>query len=270
MGAFGMMLAFVRSALFLAISYVAIILYVPFMLIGWLLPARRRYYLMFSYGFVVFWLARIIVGIRYHVEGREHLAGKPGRLIASKHQSTWDSMILPQLLYQPAFVLKKELLWIPIFGTGLAGMGPIAIDRKAGSQALKQIIKQGKAALAEGRDVVIFPEGTRYSPDAEPNYKIGAAMLALQAKTDVIPIALNSGCFWKKGQFLKYPGTIHVVIGPPISVAGKKADELTQEIKAWIEHEQQKMYRRYGCPNTGRAPDQSATDQSTINQPADR
>lgn len=253
-----MPLAFIRSLLFLLISYVMLIPYIPVMLIGWLLPARRRYYVMFSYGFVVFWLARIIVGLRWQIEGREHLAGAPGRLIASKHQSTWDSMILPQLLHQPAFVLKKELLWIPIFGTGLAGMGPIAIDRKAGSQALKQIIKQGKLAMGQGRDVIIFPEGTRYSPDAEPSYKIGAAMLALQAKADVIPIALNSGCHWKKGQFLKYPGTIHVVIGPPIPIAGKKADALTEEIKQWIEGQQQRLYRQYGCPNTGIAPERQA------------
>lgn len=246
-----MPLAFIRSVLFLATSYVAIILYIPIMLIGWMMPARHRYYVLFTYGFVVFWLARLIVGLRWQIEGREHLAGQPGRLIASKHQSTWDSMILPLLLNKPAFVLKKELLWIPIFGTGLAGMGPIAIDRKAGTQALKQIIKQGKAALSQGRDVIIFPEGTRYRPDAEPSYKIGAAMLALQAKADVIPIALNSGCHWKKGQFLKYPGTIHVVIGPPIPIAGKKADALTEEIKEWIEGEQQRLYRQYGCPNAG-------------------
>ncbi|MGD9665435.1 MAG: lysophospholipid acyltransferase family protein [Novosphingobium sp.] len=244
-------IAFIRSTLFLATSYLMAFLYVPFMLIGWLLPAQRRYYVMFSYGYAVFWLARIIVGLRWQIEGREHLAGKSGRLIASKHQSTWDSMILPQLLYQPAFVLKKELLWIPIFGTGLAGMGPIAINRKAGTQALKQIIKQGKAAMSQGRDVIIFPEGTRTRPGAKPDYKIGVAMLALQAKTDVIPIALTSGCYWKKRQFLKYPGTIHVVIGPPIPSAGKKANALTEEIQAWIESEQQRLYRQYGCPNTG-------------------
>lgn len=252
------LLAFIRSVAFLAISYVAALLYVPIMLIGWLMPEKRRYYVMFSYGYTVFWLARLIVGLRWQIEGREHLAGPPGRLIASKHQSTWDSMILPQLLHQPAFVLKKELFWIPIFGQGLAGMGPIAIDRKAGTQALKEIIKKGKAALSEGRDVIIFPEGTRYSPDADPSYKIGAAMLALQAKTDVIPIALNSGCYWKKGQFLKYPGTIRVVIGPPIAVAGKKADALTAEIKAWIEGTQQNMYREHDCPNTGVAPPRQA------------
>lgn len=246
-----MILALLRSTIFLAISYVALVVYVPIMVFGWLLPKNRRYYVLFSYGYFVFWLARIIVGLRWQIEGQEHLSGKPGRLIVSKHQSTWDSMILPQLLYQPAFILKKELLWIPIFGTGLAGMGPIAIDRKAGTQALKQIIKQGKAALNQGRDVIIFPEGTRYRPDAEPSYKIGAAMLAIQAKADVIPVALTSGCYWKKGQFLKYPGTIHVVIGPPISIAGKKADALTAEIKAWIEGEQQRLYQTYGCPNTG-------------------
>ncbi|MGC8697095.1 MAG: lysophospholipid acyltransferase family protein [Halothiobacillus sp.] len=245
-----MPIAFLRSVIFQIASYIALIVYVPVMLIGWLIPAKRRYYVMFSYGFTVMWLARLIVGLRWQVEGLHNLpkpsAGQ-GRLIAAKHQSTWDSMILPTLLNQPAFILKKELLWIPIFGTGLAGMGPIAIDRKAGSKALKIIIKEGKAQLAAGRDVIIFPEGTRYRPDANPEYKIGAAMLAIQAHTEVTPIAINSGCHWPKGQFIKSAGTIHVVIGPPIAVTGKRADRLTEEIEHWIETEQHKLYAQYGC-----------------------
>jgi len=245
-----MLIAFIRSVIFQIASYIALIVYVPIMLIGWLMPAKRRYYVMFSYGFTVMWLARLIVGLKWQIEGLDNLA-KPnatqGRLIVSKHQSTWDSMILPTILDKPAFILKKELLWIPIFGTGLAGMGPIAIDRKAGSQALKTIIKQGKAELAAGRDVIIFPEGTRYRPDATPEYKIGAAMLAIQAKTEVIPIAINSGCHWPKGQFIKYPGTLRVVIGAPITVTGKRADRLTEEIEHWIEAEQHKLYAQYDC-----------------------
>jgi 1-acyl-sn-glycerol-3-phosphate acyltransferase len=244
-----MLIALIRSVIFQIASYIALILYIPVMLMGWLLPAQRRYYVMFSYGFTVMWLARLIVGLRWQIEGLDNL--KPsttqGRIIAAKHQSTWDSMILPTILDKPAFILKKELLWIPIFGTGLAGMGPIAINRKAGSQALKTIIKQGKAELAAGRDVIIFPEGTRLRPDATPEYKIGAAMLAIQAKTDVIPVAISSGCHWPKGQFIKYAGTMHVVIGAPISVAGKRADGLIQEIEHWIETEQHKLYAQYGC-----------------------
>jgi 1-acyl-sn-glycerol-3-phosphate acyltransferase len=246
-----MLIAFIRSVVFQIASYLALIVYAPIMLIGWLIPAQHRYYVMFSYGFTVMWFARWIVGLRWQIEGLENLP-KPnathGRLIAAKHQSTWDSMILPTLLNKPAFILKKELLWIPIFGTGLAGMDPIAIDRKAGSQALKIIIKQGKAQLAAGRDVIIFPEGTRYRPDVTPEYKIGAAMLAIQAKTEVIPIAINSGCHWPKGKFIKYPGTIHVVIGAPIAVAGKRANELSIEIEHWIETQQHKLYAQHGCP----------------------
>ncbi|WP_407276165.1 lysophospholipid acyltransferase family protein [Halothiobacillus sp. DCM-1] len=245
-------LDFLRSALFLGISYVSIVLYIPVLIVGWLLPRRRRYYVLFSYGFVVFWLARIITGLRWEVEGREHLQGPPGRLIAAKHQSTWDTMILPVLLHQPAFVLKKELLWIPIFGTGLAGMGPIAIDRKAGRQALKQILTQGKVALAEGRDVVIFPEGTRHRPDVVAEYKPGVALLAREAKTPIIPVALNSGCFWRKKQFLKRPGTIRLVIGSPIPTEGKRPEQITREVRDWIETEQRRLYQQYGCPG---APD---------------
>ncbi|MHB8919664.1 MAG: lysophospholipid acyltransferase family protein [Halothiobacillus sp.] len=257
-----MLIAFIRSVVFQLCSYAALVIYTPIMLLGWLLPPNRRYYVMFSYGFTVMWLARFIVGLRWHIEGLEHLASAPGRLIAAKHQSTWDSMILPTILNKPAFVLKKELLWIPIFGTGLGGMNPIAIDRKAGTQALKQIIKEGKAALAQGRDVIIFPEGSRYRPDAPPEYKIGAAMLVIQAKADVIPVAIDSGCHWPKGQFIKHPGTIHVVIGAPIPVAGKRADALTAEIQDWIETEQHKLYQRFGCPSIGRPPasDKAASD----------
>ncbi len=254
-----MLVALFRSIIFALFSYIAIIVLAPVLIFGRLLPFKQRYYVVFSYGFTVMWLARLITGIRWQIEGLEHLSGASGRLIASKHQSTWDSMILPTILNKPAFVLKKELLWIPIFGTGLAGMNPIAIDRKAGSQALKHILKQGKAAIAEGRDVIIFPEGTRYRPDAVPEYKIGAAMLAIQAKADVIPIALNSGCHWPKGQFLKRPCVIHVVIGAPIPVAGKRANVLSAEIEHWIETEQEKLYMRYGCPTTNRAPTTNGT-----------
>ncbi len=262
-----LLLDFLRSTLFLGISYFSALLYLPLLLAGWLLPNSRRYYVLFSYGFVVLWLARLILGLRWEIEGREHLAGKPGRLIAAKHQSTWDTMILPLLLRQPAFVLKKELLWIPIFGTGLAGMGPIAIDRKAGRQALKQIIEQGKTALAEGRDVVIFPEGTRYRPDVIPEYKPGAALLAAQAGVEIIPVALNSGCFWRKKQFLKRPGTIRVVIGPPIATAGKRADAITAEVREWIEAEQRRLYTQYGCPGAPDAASIHAEAASTGGKP---
>lgn len=247
------LLDLLRSTLFLGISYLSIVLYLPLLLIGWILPRRRRYYVLFSYGFMVLWLARFITGIRWEIEGVEHLQGSPGRLIAAKHQSTWDTMILPLLLHQPAFVLKKELLWIPIFGTGLAGMGPIAINRKAGRQALKHIIEQGKTALAEGRDVVIFPEGTRHRPDIVAEYKVGAAMLARDAQTPIIPVALNSGCFWRKKQFLKRPGTIRVVIGAPISTQGKRAEQITREVRDWIEAEQLRLYQTYGCPGAPNA-----------------
>ncbi len=247
------LLDFLRSTLFLGISYVSVVLYLPILLLGWLLPRRRRYYVLFSYGFMVLWLSRLIIGLRWEIEGREHLRGQPGRLIAAKHQSTWDTMILPLLLNQPAFVLKKELLWIPVFGTGLAGMGPIAIDRKAGRQALKQIIAQGKAALAEGRDVVIFPEGTRHRPDVVSEYKAGAAMLARETEAPIIPVALNSGCYWRKKQFLKSPGIIRVVIGAPIATQGKRADQITREVQDWIETEQQRLYQTYGCPGAPEA-----------------
>ncbi|ANJ67803.1 hypothetical protein A9404_10815 [Halothiobacillus diazotrophicus] len=248
---FDTLMVALRSTLFQILSILSLTSFVPILLVGNLIPFKRRYVILFGYGRSVLWLTRHILGIRWEVEGFDRLpepgGPPPGRLIVSKHQSTWETMFLPTELYLASFVLKKELLWVPIFGAGLKAIRPIAIDRKAGTQALKQILKQGKDALAEGRDVIIFPEGTRLPPDAEPDYKIGAAMLAVQAKVPVYPVAVDSGCLWRKGQFLKRPGTIHVVFGPPIESTGKRADALNAEIKAWIETEQQRMYREYGC-----------------------
>lgn len=246
-----------RSAVFQILSILSLTTFVPILLVGNLIPFKRRYVILFGYGRSVLWLTRNILGIRWQIEGFDRLptpgGPPPGRLVVAKHQSTWETMFLPTELHLASFVLKKELFWVPIFGSGLKAIRPIAIDRKAGTQALKQILKQGKAALEEGRDVIIFPEGTRQHPSATPAYKIGAAMLAVQAKVPVYPVAIDSGCVWRKGQLLKRPGTIHVVFGPPIDSAGKRADELNAEIQQWIENEQQRMYREYGCAARDRA-----------------
>lgn len=258
-----------RSIIFQILSLGALTLYIPILIVGNLIPFHRRYYILFGYARSVLWLTRNILGIHWQIEGFDRLptpgGAPPGRLIVSKHQSTWETMFLPNELYLASFVLKKELFWVPIFGAGLRAVKPIAIDRKAGTQALKQILKQGKAALAEGRDVIIFPEGTRQHPNAAPNYRIGAAMLAVQAKVPVYPIAIDSGCVWRKGQLLKRPGTIHIVLGPPIDSTGKRADELNTEIQHWIETEQQRMYREYGCAALGTA--QSPQPIATRNEP---
>ena len=243
------MLRWIRSLLFALLGVCSLVLLAPLILVTLPLPLERRYPLLYSYGRSILWLARVVAGIRHEVHGREHLPADGGALVLAKHQSVWETMFLPSILRLPAFVLKRELLRVPIFGQGLWAIGPIAIDRAAGRKALGQILKQGKAALAARRDVVIFPEGTRTRPGAEPNYRIGGAMLAAHAHATVVPMAVNSGCLWPKGGFPLTPGTVHVVFGPPIETEGRTAAEINAIAQEWIEARQEELYATHGCPH---------------------
>lgn len=225
-----------RALAFLAGKILTLIVMLPVVAISPLLPFHFRYRLLYRWGRFVLWWARVTLGLHWRVTGTENLppAGS-GRLILAKHQSTWETFFFPSLLHYPAFVLKRELLKIPVFGWGLAAIGPIAIDRAAGRKALRDMIVQSRDALAQGRDVVIFPEGTRQAPGTEPNYRIGGAAVAVASGRPVIPVALNSGIFWPRKGLQKHSGTIDVVIGPPIETAGRTAEEVNAETRDWIE-----------------------------------
>ncbi|HER34441.1 MAG: 1-acyl-sn-glycerol-3-phosphate acyltransferase [Halothiobacillaceae bacterium] len=243
------MLTWLRTALFAVAATLSLLAHTPILLAGRFLPFERRYRLLFSFGRSILWLARVITGIRHEVEGLEHLDPNGGNLVLAKHQSMWETMFLPRTLRFPAFVLKRELLRIPVFGQGLKAIEPVAIDRSAGRKALAEILRQGSAALADGRDVVLFPEGTRRLPGMRPNYRIGGAMLAERSRARVIPMAVDSGCLWPKKGFRMRPGTIHVVFGPPIETEGRTAAEINDATQEWIEATQEALYNRHGCPN---------------------
>jgi 1-acyl-sn-glycerol-3-phosphate acyltransferase len=153
----------------------------------------------------------------------------------SKHQSAWETVAFQVLLPPQVWVLKKSLLWIPFFGWGLAMMNPIAIDRRNGPRALKKILEQGKSRVRDGWYIVIFPEGTRVAPDETGDYQIGGAWLARKLNVPIVPIAHNAGKVWSKNAFLKKPGMISVVVGPPISTTSKDPNQLIDEVKDWIE-----------------------------------
>ncbi len=168
------------------------------------------------------WLAgvqtalRVIAGLSCELRGRENLPEGP-LLVASKHQSAFETFIFHLLLNDPAFILKRELLWIPFFGWYLGKSGVIAIDRSAGTKALKAMVKGAENAVTEGRPVVIFPEGTRAAPGAKLPYHSGVAMIYGALKLPVVPIALNSGLFWRRRGFLKKPGIITIEALPAIA-----------------------------------------------------
>ncbi|MCW8948726.1 MAG: 1-acyl-sn-glycerol-3-phosphate acyltransferase, partial [Sedimenticola sp.] len=160
----------------------------------------------------------------------------------SKHQSAWETMALRALLPpEQAWVLKRELMWVPFFGWAAATVQPIAINRKAGRKAAKQVIEIGIERLRQKRLVLIFPEGTRVAPGERKRYGMGGALLAEKSGVPVIPIAHNAGSFWKRRDIRKYPGIITVIVGDPIQSAGKKAAEINQEVEQWIESTMEKI-----------------------------
>ena len=142
-------------------------------------------------------------------------------------------MALQKMSPPLVWVMKREIFWLPFFGWAIAAMEPIAIDRASGRKAITQIVEQGKKTLDSGKWVVIFPEGTRVPPGKKGRYGLGAAILATQSGYPVIPVALNSGEFWRRNDFIKRPGTIDVVIGKPIESKGKDPSELNQQAEEW-------------------------------------
>lgn len=181
------------------------------------------------------WLLNVLCGTRYQVAGREHLPAGPA-VVLCNHQSAWETLALRVILPpRQAWVLKRELLRIPVFGWALARYRPIAIDRRAGRQAIKQLLREGQEHLRAGRWVVIFPQGTRVAPGEWRPFNLGGAKLAESAGVPVVPIAHNAGVFWARRAWLKRPGTIQVVIGAPLEPAGHTAAELNATAQAWIE-----------------------------------
>jgi 1-acyl-sn-glycerol-3-phosphate acyltransferase len=162
-------------------------------------------------------------------------------VILSKHQSAWETLAFQQIFPPQVHVLKRELLWLPFFGWGLALMSPIPIDRGRGLSALRQIARRGKRRLEQGFWVVVFPEGTRVAPGRRRKYQMGGAWLAAHAGAPVVPVAHNAGRCWPRNSFLKYPGKVTVRIGPPIDSAGRDPGTINAEAEQWIETQQQTL-----------------------------
>ncbi len=197
--------------------------------------------------------ARWFCGIRYRVQGLEHLPTDPhqGVVLLAKHQSTFETFLLPGILPRRiAYVFKKELLSIPFFGWSIGSMDMIHIDRKHGSRAFHKVVEQGKRLLGEGVWVAMFPEGTRVGRGEVGDYKSGAARLACMCGVPVVPVAITSARCWPRNGFVRYPGTVEVSIGQPIPTTGRKHDELTAEVQRWIEAEMRRLDPR-GLPQGG-------------------
>ncbi len=229
-----------RSALFALALGVVTPPYALVALATFPLPRLARYRIISGWSRLVVRLARALCGIRWTVEGCEHLPAKPAVILA-KHQSAWETLAFQEIFPPQVLVLKKELLWIPFFGWGLALMSPIAIDRANGRAALRDIARRGKERLAQGFWVVIFPEGTRVRVGEKRDYQQGGAWLAAQCGVPVVPVAHNAGRLWPRNAFLKRPGEVTVRIGPAIPTTGRDAKQISAEAEAWIEGQQQTL-----------------------------
>ena len=195
---------------------------------------------------VAIWGARTICGIRYRVQGMEHLPtaadAKSAVLLASKHQSTWETFAYPGLMPHPlAYVFKRELLYIPFFGWAMARMDMIHIDRSRRSEAWRKVAADGRRLSAQGVWVIMFPEGTRIERGQQGVYKTGASRLAIDAGVPIVPIAATSARCWPRKSFLLRPGMVDISIGRPIPSVGRQPDELMREVEAWIEAEMRRL-----------------------------
>lgn len=201
------------------------------------LPYNKRYFVTSRWNVFVIWAAKVICGIRYQIKGIENCPDAPVILL-SKHQSFWETVFLLCNMPRPlVFVFKKEILYIPFFGWGMALLRMIPIDRSKGKDAFKNIVIQGKRRLADGQWIIMFPEGTRIPVGQKGKYKTGGTRLAIEANTPVVPIAHNSGECWPKSSFIKRPGLITVSIGKPISPEGHTPDTMLRQVEDWIESE---------------------------------
>lgn len=232
-----------RSALFFLFLVILTPPYALLVLVCAPLPRLARNRVITGWTRIVLRAARMVLGIRYVVEGAQHVPRAPA-VVLSKHQSAFETLAFQAIFPPQVHVLKRELLWIPFFGWGLALMSPIAIDRSRGIRALREIARRGRIRLDQGFWVIVFPEGTRVAPGKRRRYQPGGAWLAVHAGVPVVPVAHNAGLVWPRYAFVKRAGTVTFRIGPPIPAKGRDPNDVIADAEAWIEAQQAEL-----CPS---------------------
>jgi 1-acyl-sn-glycerol-3-phosphate acyltransferase len=227
------MLIWIRSVIFNVLFYLALIVMCLIALPTMLLPYRYLIGVARLWARISLWLLRVVCGVGFELRGIEHLP-RGALLMASKHQSMWETFVLLLLLDDPVYILKRELMWIPVFGWFTWKTGMVSVDRGKGPRALVAMMQRAREELARGRQIIIFPEGTRRLAGAEPKYKYGVAHLYAALDVPCVPVALNSGLFWPRRSLLRYPGTIVVEILPAIA-PGLNRDAFFAQLEQAIE-----------------------------------
>ena len=222
-----------RSLLFNALFYLNTVLWLLIALPTFFLPYRATIAVAKTWGRSNLVLLRLVAGIGYEIRNRDKIP-HGAVIVAAKHQSAWETFALLWLFDDPTFIIKRELQWIPIFGWLTIKGRMVPVDRSAGSKALSMMTERARIELAKGRQLVIFPEGTRRAPGAEPRYKYGVGQFYAAESVACVPIALNSGLFWPRRSILRYPGTVLVEVLDPIA-PGLDKDEFVQRLQDVIE-----------------------------------
>jgi 1-acyl-sn-glycerol-3-phosphate acyltransferase len=224
----------IRSFLFQVWFYVSACIFSFMMAVLVWLPYHLRFVSAKIWSYVMLFGGRWLVGLRYQFEGLENIPDE-ACVILCKHSTVFEAYALIHLFPAQTWVLKRELMWIPFFGWGLAAAKPIAINRKLGRAAVTQVINQGKQRLADGIWVVVFPEGTRVPPGESRKFGVSGAALAREAGVQVVPVAHNAGDLWPRRGMRKIPGLITLVVGPPIDSSTQSPKETNRLAQSWIE-----------------------------------
>lgn len=233
-------MVWLRSAVYLALLVIVVVPYFLLVLACAPLPRVPRWKVIAGWPRFATWLARHVLGIEYEVIGRENIPREPC-IILSKHQSAWETLAFPGIFPPHVYVLKRELLWLPFFGWGLALFSPIAINRADRKRAMRRTIELGRERLAQGLSIMIYPEGTRIPVGKRGTYRRGGATLAVNTGARVLPVAHNAGVVWPRNSFRKFPGKVTVKIGSVIASEGQSPDNLMHKVEDWIEGEVEQL-----------------------------
>ena len=236
---------FIRSVLHVLWMAVTVVPWALFViLVSFLVSSTTLYWICVGWLRVAVQGGTWILGIRNRVQGMENLpqGTKDPAVLLVKHQSTWETFVMPTIMPHPlAYVFKRELLYVPFFGWAMGRLDMIHIDRSQRAKAFSKVVSQGRRLMAEGVWVIMFPEGTRIDRGQKGQYKTGGTRLAVEAGVPVIPVAVTSGRCWPRKAFLKRPGVVDISIGKPISSTGREPEELMAEVEQWIETEMRRL-----------------------------
>jgi len=224
----------VGSIVFTFFLFVSVPVYGTVALLTAPLPRSYTYAIAVAWVDSMFWLLRVLCRLDYRVEGREHLPARSS-IVLLKHASAWETLAQIKIFPPQTWVLKRELMWVPILGWVWWLLNPIAIDRRGGGPAVQQVLDQGRERLAAGFWVMVFPEGTRMPVGETRRYGMSGVLLAQAEGLPVVPVSHNAGYFWPRRGWLKKPGTIRVVIGPAIETKGVEPRVANERAQQWIE-----------------------------------